>query len=141
MTSYYVNEAVFEVPFAEFRDRSVTLLEAKLESGNELSVGIQRGEYDAGQTLSQFIDDHVSRASRALRSYGLIARVSREVRGFAGCDVTCRWRNGKEMVYTHQTFIDLRTGWMLVSTNGKLSDREAVESCSEHVVSTLRFRD
>ena len=141
MTSYYVNEAMFEVPFATFRDRSETLLEATLESGNELSVGIERGEYQAGQTLATFIDDHVSRASRALRSYSLLARVEREVRGFGGCDVTYRFRNGKEMVYTHQTFIDVRTGFLLVSTNGKLSDREAIDACSEHVVTTLRFRE
>ncbi len=141
MTTYYVNEAVFEVPFESFRDRSVTLLEAKLESGNDASMGLQRGTYAEGQTLAKFVDDHVARASRTLRAYSILARIEREVAGQPALDVRCRWRNDKEMVFTHQTFIDLRTAWMLVSLNGKLSDRDAVEAASARVIATLRLRD
>lgn len=141
MASYYVNEAVFEVPFDTFRDRSVTLLEAKLDGGGDLTVGIQRGEYAPGHGLERFVDDHIEKAGRTLRAYQLVARVEREVAGLRAVEVTCRWRNGKDLVHTRQAFVDLGKAWWLISTNGKVADRDAVDAANERVLSTLRFRE
>jgi hypothetical protein len=141
MSTYYVNEAVFDVPFETFRDRSVTLLEGKLPNGSDISFGIQRGEYEPGQSLVTMVDNHTSRAARALRAHSVIWKKEREVQGFIALDLACRWRNGREMIYTRQTFIDVRGQWMLVSVNGKVRDQESIDEMSQRTISTLRFRE
>lgn len=141
MALYYINEGAFEVPEHDFNDRSVHILESKLDDGT-LTISVQRDRFDAGQSLDDLVRTHIEKASRALRGYAILLQRESTAAGVRAIEIGSRWRGDDYMVYTRQAFLPVSTSvWLLVSGNTPITHREACDRAVEHVLETLQLRE
>lgn len=141
MTVYYVNEAAFELPWDGATDRSVNVFEKILDDDNHLSVSVQRGAYERGETLEAVIVKQLDKANRSLRSHEILGRRDLDVGGRAAVDVAARWRSEKSVIYTRQCVVDTGAGWILFASNAPIAFRGDADAGLERVLGSLRMRD
>jgi hypothetical protein len=140
MTVYYVNEAAFELPWDETVDRSVNVFERVIDGDNHLSLSVQRGVFQRGESIATVIEQQIDKASRSLRSHEVLARQDADVGGQAAVDVAARWRSDKSVVYTRQVLVDAGATWLLLSVNAPIAFRSDADAGLERVLASLRLR-
>lgn len=140
MSTYYVNEAAFELG-DELEDSSVNVFERKLPDGEHLSLSIQRGRYAEGETCESVLGAQVDKATRSLRGYHLTSRRDVEVSGRKAIDISTRWRSERSVIATRQLMVDLGQRWMIFSVNAPVADLDAADACLDRVIETLRVRE
>lgn len=141
MTTYYTNEAAFDLPDMGFVDRTVTLLQAESPGGGEIALLLQRFPLPVGKSLRDVVKTHLGQSTRSLRAYSVIFERDSEVSSAPAIEIAFRWRGEDNMVYTRQAHLVVGTQWLVVAANAPLAERETCDQLLEHVLSTLRVRD
>ncbi len=147
---FYMNEAAFELPDLPFVDRTVTSLDARTPSGEEIGLRVHRSPLAPGETLRSVVAAHVAEATRSLPSYALLWERDAELAGVPAIELAARWRGESSMLYSRQAHFAVQTPggdapsgvqglWVLISVNGALAETDACDACLEHVVATLRL--
>ena len=140
MGTYYVNEAVFEVPEG-LVDRTVNVLEGETPAGGELGLLCVRTRLAAGSTLREVVAAHLEGERRALRAWELLGEEEAEIDGAPAIRIRARWRADGGMVFQEQAHVAAGASWLLLSANGPLEERAFVEATMERALSTLRLRE
>jgi hypothetical protein len=138
---HYMNEAAFDLPDAGFVDRTVTYLEGKSPRGTDIVLLVERSPFPEGKTLRQSASQHVNDARKRLRAYAVLFERDSEVAGLPAIDIGVRWRDDKGMVYTRQAHLAVGDTLLIVAGEAPLDEREHCDTCVEHVLASLRFRD
>jgi hypothetical protein len=142
MSTYYTNEAAFDLPDAGFVDRTVTYLEGKSPAGNDVVFLMERHSFPQGKSLRQVTTDHIDDARRRLRGYSVLSQTDRQVCDLPAIDVGVRWRDESgEPVYTRQVHVVVGETWLIVAGEVHFEDRELCDAYVEQVVGSLRLRD
>jgi hypothetical protein len=142
MSAFYMNEAMFDLPDAEFADRTVTYLVGKSPSGTTVELLVERRALPAGKSLRQLVDEHGMDALKRLRGYGVLVEREVEVASLPAIDVGARWRTEEgESVYTRRTHLILGSAWLIVTGEVPWSERELCNAYVEHVLASLQLRE
>ena len=72
MTAYYMNEAMFDLPDAEFVDRSITYLWGNAPSGADVLVLVERRILEEDQPLRAAVAQLGNDAKEELRGYAVM---------------------------------------------------------------------
>lgn len=141
MSTYYTNEAAFDVPDIGFTDRTVTLLEAKTPAGAEMALMLQRFPLPVGKSLREVVQVHLAGATRKLRGWTVIFERDIEVSSAPAIELGASWRGEGGMVYTRQAHLAVGNTWLVVAGNTPLAERDVCDQLIGHVLSTLNIRD
>ncbi len=142
MSTYYTNEAAFDLPDMGFTDRTVTFLEGRTPEGGELVLVVQRSPLEVGKSLREVVKGHVAQATRKLRAWSVIFERDGEVSSAPAIELGARFRGSDDgMIYTRQAHLVVGDIWLVVAGNAPLAEREVCDQLIEHVLSTLRVRD
>lgn len=142
MGAFYMNEAMFDLPEAEFVDRTVTYLVGKSPAGNGVVLLVERRPYPGEKPLRQHATEHGIEAATRLRGYKVLFEREIEVAGQPAIDVGARWRaDDGEPIYTRRTHLTMGPTWFIIAGEGPATDREFCDAYVDHVLTTIRLRE
>lgn len=141
MSTYYTNEAAFDLPEIGFKDKTVTLLEAQTPKGAEMALMLQRFPLPVGKSLRETVQAHLAGATRKLRGWTVLFERDIEISASPAIELGASWRGEGGMVYTRQAHLAVGNTWLVVAGNAPLAEREAGDQVFEHVISTLSVRE
>lgn len=142
MSTYYTNEASFELPDLSFTDVTTHQLAVKLDDGPMPSLTVARNPLPEGETLAQAVEANLRRATLALRAHRVLAQREITIGGVPGIEVATAWVDGKgEGVYTRQVHFMAGEVWMVLAVNGAAEDREKCDAVMEEAEATFRLRE
>lgn len=136
-----MNEIAFELPEMGFVDRTLHVLGAKTESGDDLELLVNRRPIDEGKSLQEVVAERIAEARRTLRAYSVLFQRDLEVASLPGIDVGERWRNDSGMVYTREVHFAVDRVALSISGNVPLEEKDLCDACMEHVIRTVSIRD
>lgn len=139
MATYYFNEASFQLPEAEFVDKTVNILEAKTASGGELGIVMSRTRMPQGKTLDQMVAEHIAEEKRALRAYAVLFQQEIQIANVPAIEVGVKWRLESGMVYHRQAHVAAWDTYLLVSANTSLEEREVCDMVMDQILGSFRF--
>ncbi|MBL9023023.1 MAG: DcrB-related protein [Myxococcales bacterium] len=139
MATYFVNEASFQLPDAEFIDKTVNVLETRTASGGELGIVMSRTRMPREKTLRQMVDEHIAEEKRALRAYAVLFEREIQVANVPAIEVGVRWRIDSGMVYHRHVHVAVWDTYLLVSTNTALQEQAICDMVMDQVLQTFRF--
>ena len=140
MSTYYMNEAAFDVPAVGFVDRSVTCLEAPVGSGDEqITLMVERAPAE-DRPLATIVGEHVYDAKKRLLGYAVIHQTERVVEDLPAVDLAARFTDEDGLAYSRSVHLIVNGTWMIVGSEGPLEHRGLCDECLEHVLSTLQLR-
>lgn len=142
MTAYYMNDAMFDLPDAEFVDRSSTYLWGKTPSGADALILVERRTLDEDEPLRAAVAQLGHDAKEELRGYSVISERDVEVAGVPAIDVGARWRDedGTPM-YTRRVHVALGSNWMIFAGEVPMVDREFCDAHVDHIIGSLQMRE
>lgn len=139
MATYYINEASFQLPEAEFTDKTVNVLETKTASGGELGIVMSRTRMPRDKTLRQMVDEHIAEEKRALRAYSVLFEREIQIANVPAIEVGVRWRIDSGMVYHRHAHVAIWETYLLVSTNSSLQEQAICDMVMDQVLGSFRF--
>lgn len=142
MTAYYMNEAMFDLPDAEFVDRSVTYLRGTTPTRADALMLVERRILEEDQPLRSAVAQLGNDAKEELRGYSVMFERDVEVAGQPAIDVGARWReeDGTPM-YTRRVHLALGTTWMIFAGEVPMVDRDFCDAHINQIVGSLQFRE
>ncbi len=141
MAAFYMNEGVFDLPDADFHDKTVQLLSTKLEGDKELSLVVCRARMATSSSLEDVVGAHVAHEAKSLRAFAVLSRGAGQWAGADGIDVSSRYRLTQDMAYQRQVHLAIWNQWVMFGVTGPLSERERCDAYLEHVLTTFRLRN
>lgn len=139
MSTFYVNEAAFDLPDIGFIDQTVHVLEAVTESGT-VGMFMHRAPLPADKSLREMAAGQLEHERRTLTGHGVLFESEAEVGGAPALRFGTRWRGEKHMVYQHLAFIALADTWLLLGVNAAMEHRDMADKVMEHVLASFRLR-
>lgn len=140
MSTYYMNEAAFDVPPVGFVDQSVTYLEAPVGDGDEHIVLMVERHPAEDRELGAIVGEHLLDARKRLRSYVVLEQKERVVEEVAAIDLAARFVDDDGTAYTRSVHMVSHGLWLIIAAEGPFEHRGACDECLEHVLSTFRLR-
>jgi hypothetical protein len=142
MGSFYMNEAMFDLPDAGFVDRTVTYLAGKAPSGANMVLLVERRAHPVDRSLRQVVFEHGLVSMRKLLGYTVLFEREIEVASHPAIDVGARWRaEDGEPVYTRRAHLSLGSIWFMIVGEAPITERETCDACVDHVLGSLRMRE
>jgi hypothetical protein len=143
MSTYYTNEAAFELPDDELGalvDRTVHVLEGETPSGGELGVVALRTRIPTGKSLLDLVRLHEDHERRALRAYAVLGEDEVEIDDGPALRVRASWRGESGMVFQEQAHLARRGLWLVFSVTAPLEERQLATRTMDRLTSTLHTR-
>jgi hypothetical protein len=142
MGSFYMNEAMFDLPDAGFVDRTVTYLARESPGGAPTILLFERRPLPSGETLRQLVAGHGSDAAKRLLGYSVIFEREVEIGSHPAIDVGVRWRtDAGDPIYTRRVHMILEPSWFMIVGEAPHAERERCDAYVDHVTASLRVRD
>ena len=142
MTTYYTNEAAFDLPDIGFVDSTVHSLEVPLPRSRELRLLVARFPLPEGQGLGEAITAHVKKQSARVPGYAVTERRDAEVAGRAAVVLRSRWRSDDVKFYERQAHIAATpAARMVIAMTGPAAEQAACDAHFDHILETLKLRD
>jgi hypothetical protein len=142
MSTYYTNEAAFDLPDLGFTDVTTHVLAVKLDDGPMPSLLVSRNPLPEGKTLAEAVEESLKRATIALRAHKVIGRREITVGGAPAVEVAAAWTDAQgEAVYTRQVHLVVGETWMVLAVNGAAAERERCDAVIEEAEATFRLRE
>lgn len=140
MAIYFLNEASFDLPDVEVKDRTVHVLEIGGGAIPGLGLMIARSPIHPGKSLSDMVQMHLDHERRNLRSWSLLFQREGEIEGEPMIDLGTRWKANDGMTYQRQVHIALGEVVLLLVGNGPFAAREHTDAYVGQAISTIRLR-
>jgi hypothetical protein len=142
MGSFYMNEAMFDLPDAGFVDRTVTYLSGLTPRGASVVLLVERRPHPANKSLRQIAAEHGRESMQKLFGYTVLFEREVEVASHPALDVGVRWRaDDGEPIYTRRAHLSLGSTWLMIVGEAPSTERELCDTYVDHVVASLRIRD
>jgi hypothetical protein len=140
MASYYMNEAVFDLPGRRFLDKTVHGLDAKLPGNQTLGVLVHRREVGPTESLRQVVDDNIALNRKRLSFYELIDDRQVSVSGVPGVVVRASWRSEKSHYIQLQAHVVFDGKAMIFAVTAPIHERPVCEETFEVLLGSLTWR-
>jgi len=141
MASYYLNEAVVDLPDRPFIDKTIHGLESKLPGEKTLGVFVHRRPIEAGADLRALVDENVALNQKRLMRFAVLDETSALVGGRPGILLRTSWRRDQRDLYQLQAHVALRDKLMIVAVAGPLEERGACDETFDSILSTISWRE
>jgi hypothetical protein len=142
MGSFYMNEAVFDVPDAGFVDRTVTHLEGTSPGGNGVLLMVERRPLAVDKSLRQVVDALGKDAMTRFIGYRVLFEREIEVASQPALDVGARWcAESREPLYVRRTHLALGETWLIITGEAPIVEREFCDAYIDYVLASLRLRE
>jgi len=137
MAAYYMNEAMFELPDAQFEDGTITTL-AGSSRGAPVVVRFERAPLTSS-SLRDAVRAHERALANEQLAYVVLFERERQIAARPAFETGASFRGGEgEAVYSRRTHIGLGETRLILMGQAALGDREACDACVEHILETLR---
>ncbi len=140
MASYYINEAVFELPEKAFVDKTIHGLEASLPGGKTLCVFIQRRPIEEPKSLRALLDENITLNEKRLLGFAVIAEREAAVGGLSGIEVRARWRDQSTVFYQRQAHVVFEEQLMTFAVSAPLDEEAICDQTFDELVASLTLR-
>ncbi|UQA59898.1 DcrB-related protein [Polyangium aurulentum] len=141
MGSFYMNEAMFDLPEAGFIDRTVTYLVGSSPGGNGVLLLVERRPLPVDTSLRQVVDALGKDAMTRFLGYRVLFEREIEVASQPALDVGARWRaDSGEIVYVRRTHLALGETWLIITGEAPIIEREFCDAYIDHVLASLQLR-
>ncbi len=140
MTSYYLNEAAFDLLDGPFVDKTIHGLEAKLPGDETLAVFVHRRPIEAGASLRGLVDDNIALNKKRLLAYAVLSESEASIGGSPGMVLRTRWRSGST-VYTQLQAHVAREGTLLIfAVSAPIDEQTACDETFDSILQTITWR-
>lgn len=140
MGSYYLNEAVIDLPERPFVDKTVHGLESKLPGDHTLGVFVLRSPVEAGRALRDLVDENVALNQRRLLGFTVLEESSAPVGGLPAIVLKTSWRNERKELYQLQAHVLVHGKLVTVAVSGPLDERATCDETFDVILQTLVWR-
>lgn len=140
MPSYYLNDAVIELPERPFVDKTIHGLEAKLPDGKTLGVLVHRRPLEGAQTLRQLVDEHIALNTKRLTAFTLLDEAQISVGGVAGSVLRIQWRKEGAGLFQQQALFVFDGKLVVFAVSSPLEERAVCEETFASLIATLTWR-
>lgn len=141
MASYYMNEAVFDLPPRPFADATIHALESKLPDGRTIGVFVQRSAMREGSTLREAVDENVALNQKRLMGYAVTEERQVVLRGEPCVLLRTNWRHERGAYYQRQAHVVLGDKHLIFAASGPLDAQAACDESFGCMLETLTWRD
>jgi hypothetical protein len=140
MASYYINEAVIELPERTFVDKTIHGLEYKLPGGKTLCVFVHRRRIEEPKSLRQLVDDNIALNKRRLLGFVAIDETETRVGGLPGIQVRARWRDQGTVFYQRQAHVVFEEQLMIVAVSAPLDEQAICDETFDEIAASITWR-
>lgn len=140
MSSYYMNEAAFDLPAAGFVDETTHAVESKLPSGGTLGVFVHRQRVDAGASLAALVAEHVALNETRLALYAVRDERHLVAGGVPAIALRARYRLAGVTYEQRQLHLVLGGQRMIFAVSAQEDDAAACDEAFDALVASLAFR-
>lgn len=142
MGSFYMNEAMFDLPDAGFVDRTVTYLAGSSPSGKGVLLLVERRPLPVDTSLRQVAAALGKDARTRFMGYQVLFEREIEVASQPALDVGARWRaESGEPVYVRRAHLAVGETWLIITGEAPIVEREFCDAYVDHVLASLRIRE
>lgn len=142
MGSYYMNEAMFDLPDGRFIDQTVTCLMGTSPEGEGVLLLIERRRLPLTMSLRQAVAAYGKDAAARSMGYQVLFDREVEVASAPALDVGARWRiEGGEAIYGRRVHLMAGETWLIIIGEAPIAAREACEAYVDHVLASLQLRE
>lgn len=140
MASYYLNEAVIDLPERPFLDKTIHGLEAKLPGDKTLGVLVHRRPVEGNKTLQELVDESITLNKTRLLAFKVLDEAERAVGGVPAILLRTSWRRENSELYQLQAHV-VRDGNVIVfAVSGPLDEQAACDETFDSMVATITWR-
>lgn len=145
MASYYLNEAVIDLPERPFADKTIHGLESKLPSGKTLGVLVHRRPIASEKpvsdgTLRELVDENVALNQKRLSGFTVLDQIQTAVGGIPGILLRTRWRNAGTIFYQLQAHVVFERKLVIIAVSGPLDEQAACDETFDSILATIAWR-
>lgn len=140
MSSYYLNEAVIDLPERPFVDKTIHGLEAKLPGGKTLGVLVHRRPLEGAQPLRQLVDESVALNVKRLLGFSVTAETEAVVGGLPAIFLQTRWRNERASFYQAQAHVVVDETLLIFAVSGPLDEQAICDQTFARLVESITWR-
>jgi hypothetical protein len=142
MGSFYMNEAMFDLPDAGFVDRTVTHLVGTSPGNDGVLLLVERRPLPVDKSLREVVAALGKDAMTRFLGYRVLFEREIEVASQLALDVGARWRSeAGEPVYVRRGHLALGETWLMITGEAPIGEREFCDAYIDHVLASLRIRD
>ncbi len=140
--SFYMNEAMFDLPDASFVDQTVTCLTGTSPNGEGVLLLVERRILPVNMSLRQAVAALVKDAMTRHIGYHVLFEREIEVALRPALDVGARWRTEDgEPIYDRRVHLTLGETWLVIIGEAPIAEREFCEAYIDHVLASLQLRE
>jgi hypothetical protein len=140
MASYYLNEAVCDLPERTFVDKTIHAFEAKLRSGKTLAVFVHRRPIEGEKGLREVVDDNLALNRRRLAKFTVLEHVGGDVGGVPAALVRTQWRQDGATLYQLQAHVVFEGKVMIFAVSGPMEEQSACDETFDRMVASVAWR-
>ena len=142
MGSFYMNEAMFDLPDAGFVDQTVTCLTGTSPNGEGVLLLVERRPLPVDMSLRQAVAALVKDLMTRHIGYQVLFEREVEVASRPALDVGARWRTeGGAPIYDRRVHLTLGETWLSVIGEAPIAEREFCEAYVDHILASLQMRE
>jgi hypothetical protein len=138
VSTYYMDEASFELPPQRFEDRSETVLEIATGDAT-LELRVQRGPAPA--ELAALTDERVAASKSKLRGCNVVFRRARPHPQAEVIEVGLRYRGDGGMLYRREAYLAFAEVLFVASVTGPIGEWQSVDDAIDCVLASASARD
>lgn len=137
-----MNEAMFDLPDANFVDRTVTCLSGSSPNGEGVLLLVERRVLPVNMSLRQAVAALVKDGMTRHIDYQVIFEREIEVASRPALDMGARWRTEDgEPIYDRRVHLTLGEAWLIIIGQAPIAAREFCEGYVDHVLGSLQMRE
>ena len=140
MASYYMNEAVIDLPERRFIDKTIHGLEAKLPGDETLGVLVTRRPVERERSLRALVDENIELNQRRLGRFTIIDEKQASVGGLPAILLRASWRRDGHDLYQAQAHVVVGPQLLIFAVSGPLEERRACDDTFGVMVETISWR-
>lgn len=142
MPTYFMNEAMFELPDVEIHDHTAHALDVSEPGRDDVSVVVARGGAADGATLEELARRRVSEEQGRLLGYSSVTRgrVGWGDGSLEAVEVDAKWRHEGRLFCQRQAHLVVSGAWIFVSVGAPIGEKDRVDAVFDKLRSTYRSR-
>jgi hypothetical protein len=141
VTTFFMNEASFDLPDLGFTDRTITHLVDAVPGAPDVVMRVERWPLPVGKSLRQLAAELSATATKGLRDYKVLAEREGAGAGLPALDVAARWRTADgSPIYTRRLHVAQGSTWLVVVCEAPLSERDRCDANADRIAATLTIR-
>ncbi|NUP06027.1 MAG: DcrB-related protein [Polyangiaceae bacterium] len=140
MSTYYLNEAVIDLPERPFVDKTIHGLESKLPGDKTLGVLVHRRPVEGERSLHALVAENVALNQKRLMAFKVLDEAEGSVGGVPGILLRTSWHNERATYYQLQAHVVFDGKVMIFAVSGPIEEQAACDETFQSILQTITWR-